>query len=297
MKKSLSILALACVVFAWSCQTSKQTEDVSAVDTTTIAKPSVTLTKKWETDSVLTTAESVIYDKTNDVLYVSNINGDPTGKDGNGFISKVALDGKITELNWVKGMDAPKGLGIFNGVLFVTDIDRIHEIEIASGKISKTHKAEGAQFLNDITVDSSGKVYASDSNTGIIYVIDGGKLSKFMENVESANGLLAENNQLIVLGFQSQKLSIVDLTTKQVTVKVDSIENGDGLEAVGDGTYLASSWNGMVTHVSADGTKTVLLDTRADEVNAADIEFIAEKNLLLVPAFFKNKVVAYELSR
>jgi hypothetical protein len=89
----------------------------------------------------------------------------------------------------------------------------------------------------------------------------------------------------------------MDLTSKAATVKADSIENGDGIEALGDGSYLVSSWNGMIHHIAADGTKSLILDTRADSVNSADIEFIQEQNLLLVPTFFKNKVVAYDLKK
>ena len=94
-------------------------------------------------------------------------------------------------------------------------------------------------------------------------------------------------------------MNTVDLTLsdKQVTLKTDGIENADGVEAIGNGEYLVSSWNGMVHHIASDGKRTMVLDTRADSVNAADIEYVSERNLLLVPAFFKNKVVAYELSR
>jgi DNA-binding beta-propeller fold protein YncE len=287
-------LALALLILA--CQSSKTAEETETVDSTEFATP-VKLTMKWETDSVLTTCESVIYDKANDVLYVANINGDPSTKDGNGFISKVTLDGKVSELSWVKGIDAPKGMGIFNGKLYVTDIDRIHEIDIATGKISKTYPATGAQFLNDITVDDAGKVYASDTGGGAIYLIDGGTVSKWIENIASPNGLLAENNQLFVLGFESKTLSAIDIASKQITQKTDSIDNGDGIEAIGDGGYLASSWNGLVHYISSDFKRTLILDTSGEQVSAADIEYIAEKNLLLVPTFFKNKVVAYELSK
>jgi hypothetical protein len=51
----------------------------------------------------------------------------------------------------------------------------------------------------------------------------------------------------------------------------------------------------MVHYVDAEGNATSILDTRADSVNAADIEYIAAKKMLLVPGFFKNKVIAYEL--
>jgi hypothetical protein len=300
MKKLMTIaLLIACITI--SCQTKKEesTADTTTADSAAVDTPPVTLTLKWETEPAMTTCESVLYDKDRDVVYVSNIDGDPGKKDGNGFISKIALDGKITEAKWVaKGLDAPKGLGLIGTKLYVTDIDRVHEIDVTSGKITKTYKVDGAQFLNDITTDASGKIYVSDSNTGTISLIENGKVSKWMENVQGGpNGLLAEPNQILMLTFQGQVLSTIDPATKQVTSRVEGIENGDGIEPVGDGSYLTSSWNGLVTYVGSDWKKTIVLDTRADSVNAADIEYIQEKNLLLVPGFFKNKVMAYEVKK
>lgn len=297
--KRLFPIALVAGIVAFSCSGSKQSDEAAATDTTVVAEPKmpVTLTKKWETDASMTTCESVIYDKANDILYVANINGAPDGKDGNGFISKLGLDGKVTEVQWVKGMDAPKGMGIANGKLYVTDIDRVHEIDIATGKITKTYKVPGAKFLNDITTDGAGKVYVSDSGGGTISVIENGKLSKWIENLQGPNGVFAEGNEILTVLWDGKTLNVIDPASKQLTVKTDSIENGDGIEAIGNGEYLVSSWNGMVHHIGADWKKTLVLDTRADSVNAADIEYIQDKNLLLIPTFFKNKVVAYELSK
>ncbi|HEY0744710.1 MAG TPA: ATP-binding protein [Chryseosolibacter sp.] len=297
MKNALPIALLAGVV-AFSCSPSKQSEETAA-DTTAVETPKapVTLTKKWETDAVLTTCESVLYDKANDVLYVANINGAPDGKDANGFISKVGLDGKVAEAQWAKGMDAPKGMGIANGKLYVTDIDRVHEIDLKSGKITKTHKLAGAKFLNDVTTDAAGKVYVSDTGGGSISLIENGKVTTWIENLKGPNGLFAEGNEILTVLWDGKTLNTIDPTSKQLTVKTDSIDNGDGIEAIGNGEYLVSSWNGMVHHIGSDWKKTLVLDTRADSVSAADIEYIQEKNLLLVPTFFKNKVVAYELSK
>src|SRR5688572_23259135 len=107
MKKP-SILVLMALL-AWACQPAKETSAEADANDTTEVSP-VSLKLKWETDTSLTTCESVIYDKQRDVLYVANINGDASTKDGNGFISKVSMDGKVTEAQWVKGIDAPKGL-------------------------------------------------------------------------------------------------------------------------------------------------------------------------------------------
>ena len=42
----------------------------------------------------LSGSEAVSYDSTHDVYLVSNINGTPQVKDGNGFISRIGSDGK-----------------------------------------------------------------------------------------------------------------------------------------------------------------------------------------------------------
>ncbi len=282
-----NLLLILVAVFAFmACQPAKQEEAVFS--------PKLTL--KWESDTVLTTCESVIYDSANDVLYVANINGQPTDKDGNGFIAKLGLDGKIVQAQWVSGMDAPKGMGIYNGKLFVSDINRIHEIDIATGAIANTYVVDSAQFLNDITIDANGKVYVSDSNVGNILVLENGVVSEYLSGVAGVNGLLSEGTNLQMVSFATGVFNTID-ANKQVTLKTDSIDAGDGIEALAEGGYLVSSWTGKVTYVSPEWKNSLLLDTSAESINAADIEYIAEKRLLLVPTFFKNKVVAYEVSK
>jgi hypothetical protein len=254
------------------------------------------LTLKWETDTLLTTCESVVYDSTADVLYVANINGDPSAKDGNGFISKLGVDGKIITTKWLTGMDAPKGMGIYKGKLYVSDINRIHEIDIASSAITATFTVDSAKFLNDITIDASGKVYVSDTGVGNILLLENGAVSVWAQDVAGVNGLLSEGTDVHMVSFGTGIFNTID-KNKQITFRTDSIENGDGIIALTEGGYLVSSWNGMVHHISSDWKNTLLLDTRADSISAADIEYMAAKRLLLVPTFFKNKVMAYELSK
>lgn len=254
-----------------------------------------TLTLKWETDTLLTTSESVIYDDVNDVLYVSNINGVPDAKDGNGFISAVSLDGKITNVNWAVGFDAPKGMGIHDGKLYVADIDRVHEIDIASTKVLNTFTAEGAKFLNDIAASKDGKVYVSDTGAGEILLLENGVFTKVLTGLEGPNGLFVEGSAILVALWNSKTLNWLDLNSSQLTLKADSIENPDGIESIGDGTYLVSSWNGLVSFIDKDWKASVILDTQLSKKGAADIEYIPSKKLLLVPTFFKNSVAAYEL--
>src|SRR2546430_15805265 len=72
------------------------------------------------------TPESILYEPRSDVYLVSNINGDPTASDGNGFISRVAPDGRILELKWIDGakpgvrLNGPKGMAGARGTVFMS---------------------------------------------------------------------------------------------------------------------------------------------------------------------------------
>ena len=79
---------------------------------------------KWVVDG-LNEPESVIYDEMSNAIYISNINGDPLELDKNGYISKISVDGQILEKKWVAGLDAPKGMAIYDNNLFVTDVNKI----------------------------------------------------------------------------------------------------------------------------------------------------------------------------
>lgn len=100
--------------------------------------------------------ESVVSDDGGAFLYVSSIHGQPGEKDGRGYISKLTSDGRMIERRWVDGLNAPKGMGIHEGRLFVTDIDRFLVIDVASGEVLEQFSPSGAQFLNDVAVDDEG---------------------------------------------------------------------------------------------------------------------------------------------
>ncbi|SFA89458.1 SMP-30/gluconolactonase/LRE family protein [Algoriphagus aquimarinus] len=292
MKSNLKLILLgisSTLLFA-QCSPQKTEETTEVVVAEEVKTP--TLTKIWETDTTLTTNESVLYDAESGKIYVSNIEGDPRGKDGKGSISIIDKDGKVVNQNWVTGLNAPKGMGITNGNLYVTDIDQLIEVNLESGKISNKYKVEGAGFLNDLAT-SNGKVYFTDMNTGKVHLLDGGKISTVTEGHESINGIaIAENGSLYMLDKSGLKMLNEDGTSTNLN---KTVTGGDGLVILGDGNYVASRWAGEIYFVNSDGGETLLLDTKDAESNTADIGFIPGDNIVLVPTFFKNKVVAYKL--
>jgi hypothetical protein len=251
------------------------------------------LVKLWETDTLLHTPESVLPDKTHNILYVSDIDGAADAKDGVGGISKVGLDGKIIDANWVTGLNAPKGLGLYKNTIYVADLDEVDAININTGKIEKKIPVEGAKFLNDIAVDKKGAVYVSDTRLGKVYKIENGKASTLLSNLKGPNGLYVDGDDLYILDNGSLLKMNADKSTTKIADGMES--STDGLEKVKDKDFLASCWVGTIYYVNADGSIQKLLDTTAEKSNTADIGFNAEKNIVYVPTFMKNKVVAYQL--
>ena len=289
------------ILFFISCKPAApapEATNVTQADTTTTSVVNIPgLKKLWDTEKTLTTAEFVLYDKGNSVLYVSCINGvPPDKKDGDGFISRVGLDGKIKDLKWVTGLNGPKGMGQSGTTLYVTDIDRLVAIDITKGKISNTWKVDGAQFLNDVTVTTDGVVYFTDSNTSTIYSLTNGKVATVLADTTlgGTNGILVEGDMMYLAGYMSGNVYRMDMRTKAVEKLATEVPGGDGIERYGD-ALLVSNWGGQVYHVAADGEATLLLDSQEAKLNAADIEVIADQNLLLIPTFFGNGVTAYEL--
>ena len=256
----------------------------------------VKLEKVWATDTVFKTPECVAIDYENKILFVSNVNKDPWLLDGNGFISIINFKGEVVNLEWVKGMHGPKGMGVYGGFLYVADIDAILKIDIKKGKIAKRIKADPTFGLNDISISSNGTVYVSGSNSNRIFTIEKNKLKVFMEDdYDRPNGLLVEDDRLLALTSGSSTLYEIDYQKHEKKQLAAELGHGDGIAAIGDGSYFLSDWGGRVFYMDAENNVTTLLDMRDDEINMADIAYNKELNLLFVPTFFDNRVIAFKL--
>lgn len=255
------------------------------------------LIKLWETDPVLTTSESIIYDPNADLLYVSCINGKPTDQDENGFIAQVNLAGEVVNPQWITGLDAPKGMGILDRTLYVTNIDELVAIDLAEGSIKQRYPVADAAFLNDVTIGEDGKVWFSDSNTDKIHVLENGEIKTWTAGIKGPNGLMLQDGKLFVTTMGSGELLAFDLKTQKPQAITSGLGGGDGLMSDQQGGYIASDWNGRVFHIAANGQTTELLNTKGDEIQSADIWYIADQQTVLVPTFFTNTIAAYQLEQ
>jgi hypothetical protein len=252
------------------------------------------LKELWTSDTSLRTPESVLYHEADQILYVSNIDGGPWEDDKKGFISKLNLDGSIESLHWITGLSAPKGLCLVGDQLFVADINRLVQIDIRRGQIMKIIPVEGSEGLNDVSADAKGMVYVTDSKTKKVHRFDTkkGHIETIHTSLQGPNGILALPSQTFILDGGQLKVQ----QGKSELVTLGMIGNGaDGIEAIDATNYIVSCWPGEVYHISLKPTvqATLLLDTKNQKLNAADIGYDPKKKIVYLPTFFGNTVVAY----
>lgn len=251
----------------------------------------------WTSDSTLRVPESVYHDEKTGKIYVSNIEGKGAwDKDGRGSISILTASGKILSPYWVTGLHAPKGMGMFQDFLIVADVDSVVIIEPTRAQVVKKIYIEGAQALNDLTVDKRGNIYVSDSKTKKIHMIDGLKLdvSLYVDGLKGPNGVLFVDRTLYFVDAGGFYKVTKD---KQKVLIVDGLEGGtDGIEPIDEENFLISGWSGTIYHVNLKGEKKLLLDTRGQQISAADLGYDKKKKIVYVPTFYKNTVMAYQLS-
>jgi len=253
----------------------------------------VTVQKLWATDTILKVPESVLVDDKENCLWVSNIDGAANGKDGKGSISKLSKTGTPINLDWVTGLNAPKGMAKYKQELYVADLTELVVIDIKKGVIKNKIKVEGSVFLNDVTVNKNGAVFVSDTRTGKIHRYENNMVTIEVENLQGPNGLLSIDDQLLIL----DRGSLLSLTPGGTISKImDGMDpSTDGIEKVAPNQYIVSCWNGIVYFVAAGAEKITLFDTRSEKINSADIGYDAKNKIIYVPTFLKNSVVAYQL--
>jgi sugar lactone lactonase YvrE len=254
------------------------------VSSTLLAQRS--LEKLWESDSVtLKGPESALFDSKSNSLYVSSMNA--------GTIVRMDLDGKVIKKDWVTGLTSNKGSALFNGLLYTAETSAVAVIDVDKATIIKRIPVEGAQMLNDLAMDSKGVIYVSDTRGAKVYRIEGDKPTVYLENMPGANGLLTVNTDLFVL--TSTSFQKVD-ANKVITKIADGFESGlDGIVMVANNEFIISDYHGILYYVKADGTKQVLLDTRANRIMSNDISYDSKTKILYVPSFSTNYIIAYKV--
>ena len=261
------------------------------------------VTESWRTAGFMT-PESVSYDPGSDALYVSNINSPDMSANGQGYISKVGLDGTVIVERFVEGLNAPKGTFVKDGTLYVAGVEEVVEIDLASGEIITRHAIPDASFVNDVAVAEDGTIYATETMQGAIYVISDGAVSTLVSDpaLAGANGIVIDGGRLLVAtlgdlsgGFENlepSNVKAVDLGSQAVSDygSAEPVGMLDGIELADGGVLVTDNGGGRLVLIAEDGTATEIGATGA---GSADLEYLPEQNLVVVPLLNSSELVAF----
>jgi sugar lactone lactonase YvrE len=237
-------------------------------------------------------------------IYISEIVG--FGKDGDGKITVIGKSGKPEV--FTEGMDDPKGMAFFKGALFVADKARIWKVD-KQGKASVFAKTEAFPqpplFLNDLTVDSNGNLYASDTGDiekggkgAIFKITQAGKVSLVISesqnaSIKSPNGLLAEGtNRLLIVDFSTGDLLRLQIDKGSLEKVAGGLGGGDGLVKDKAGMLYISDWKGgkvWKLNLKQSGARPEAYSQSFQ--SAADITLSGDGKFILVPDMKEGSLV------
>ena len=255
------------------------------------------------------TPESVLWDSAQDVYFVSNINGSPDAKDGNGYISRMGPAGMVTDSAFIKGLNAPKGMALVHDTLWVTDIDQVRAFNARTGAPVATVPVSGAVFLNDITAAPDGSLYVTDSairfgpkgqehvgTDQIVRIAPNRTVSVVLksDSLGRPNGITwdAASQGLIVVSLGNKNLLALKPGASAPTVIATGPGGFDGVEITRDGAMWVSSWadSSVYRYEHAQGSSLI-----KGVPSPADIGYDAKRNRILIPVFTGNRVEIWQL--
>jgi len=262
----------------------------------------------WRADG-FALPESVLWDAGTGLFYVSNMGADPTSKDGDGFIATIDATGAVTDMAFATGLDAPKGMAVSDGTLYVSDIDSVKAIDMASGKVKATYTGEGVAFLNDVSVGPDGTIYVSDTFGNAVFKLAGEGLELVArgDGLRGANGLIpGPEGTLLVAnlgdvsgGFENAVPGWVvslDLASGMVQPFGATEPPGllDGIASDGKGgVILTDNGAGTVLHQVPGGAPEVIATIAS---GAADLDYVSGAAVIVVPITPEGRVVALSWS-
>ena len=199
-------------------------------------------------------------------------------------------------------VSGPYGIEIVGDTLYCCSGTTVKGYSLATGA-NVFNLNVGATFLNGMTHDNSGNLYATDFSAKKIFKINIATqaFSAIASSlVQSPNGIIFDeaNNRCVFVNWGSNApIKAINLTTNAVTtILTTAYTNCDGITRDGVGNYYISTWGGqnVVQYDSAfANAPTVVISGLS---NPADIFFNTVNNVLAIPNSGNNTVTFLDLT-
>ncbi len=232
--------------------------------------------------------ECIRWDPVNEQYLVSNVGG---------FILAVDPETQTRTEFANAGLTGPKGMVVVDGVVYVTDVTEVEGFLLSDGSHIFHLAVNGAAFLNGITTDTKGNLYAADTNLGKVFkiVIETKVVTTFATTgLTGINGVWLDQNEnrlIAVFWRNNSPVSSISLEDGSVsTLLSTSFSNLDGITQDNCGDFYFSSWgSNSVYKVKSDFTEDA--EVVLSNLNGpADIFFDQNTQQIWVPNFNSNSI-------
>lgn len=256
------------------------------------------------TISGLSGPEAVRYDPEQDVLFISNFNGENAG-DANGFITRARSDGTVENLRFMQGTSAaplhgPRGMFIVADTLFAADADGVHAFDRRSGAQLRfvDFRVLEPGFLNDIVQGPDGALYITDTGRSRVYRLGGTDISIAIEDsaLRNPNGIAWDSSRrrfVLASWNPGAAAHAWDGARGFSAIAPEGPGRNDGIEVVGEHLLLASQTDSSI-RVVRDGSSSSLIRTPG---RPADIGVDTRRWLVAVPFIALDRVDLWAIPR
>ncbi len=233
--------------------------------------------------------ESVVFDSLYNRYLVSNCGG----------AGIIAIDTNNNQSIFTANVTETLGLHIVGDTLYGACSSGLVAIDLHTGVTLWFVKPSGSLLLNDITSDTLGNVYISDSHARQLFRVKTSdqtySLFASFGPASYPNGLLCdiENNRLLMLSSQNPNSVLYTISLEDSSVAVGltmPIINTDGFTEDNAGRYYTTSWmsSSVYCYDHEFSSPPRLIASGFD--SPADLQYNRRDDILAIPNFNGNRV-------
>lgn len=251
--------------------------------------------------------EAVRYNPSEKVYYISNFTGGGSDRDANGYITKASETGEILELKFMSQnsgeypLHAPRGMYLNDQGLWAADVDGVHLFDTETGEQKNFYSFSEFEtgFLNDITGNSSGDIFISDTGTNTVFSIRNGKVDMYRDSLEvSPNGIFyhAADTSLYLAPWRGEN-RFFRLNAGGETINTTELPGGffDGAEFFQNQWILSSQLDSAIIFFNPEtDTSGIMIRTPG---RGADIGINTDKQHIAVPYIAKDRVDIWQIQK
>jgi len=253
--------------------------------------------KVWEISEGFSFPESVVYDKETNLLYVSNYKR--FVRNGSSYadcsISKVDLKGQIIDKDWIPNLSSPTGLFLKDGLLYIVERFGVAVYHIEDDQMKVRYRIKHDFLINDITIDNENNIYVTEAGNNTLYRIKENKVTSWIksDSIGDANGIAFIDDKIYIGVNADGFLKSIDPKTKQISNLYHLGEgNIDGIKKKGN-QLLVSLYEKGMRLIDEDGEIIEFANTTSTGLHCADFEYIPDKDMIIIPSLFDNRLTAY----